>query len=249
MLIPQTWTLFTIIFYTVFGIFALLLGFLDYYELWPMRYSKFGTPKGVPSRIGMFVLYFLPLITATVAAWSYLPDANLIQWLVYAAVMAHFAKRTLEVLFVHNYSGYMQTLTFVIIVITYALIAGMISGLNARAIAELDALFWVGMVLFVVGEVGNFYHHKLLADLRAEGDSDYHLPRGGWFEGATCPHYFFELLAWLGLVFISRHLFTLLAFIAMLGYLTARGIKTRQWYRQRFPDFPEERKYMIPHIF
>jgi len=248
MIFPSNWTPFTIGFYVVFGSFAVLLGFLDYYEWLPMRYSKFGTRQGVPSRAGMFVLYFLPVVLATVCALPYLSTATPIQWIVYGAVMLHFGKRTLEVLFVHNYSGKIQPLTLVIIIAAYALMGGLISWLNVKSIPSMDILFYLGIVFILVGEAGNFYHHKLLANLRDKQDG-YHLPRGGWFEYATCPHYFFELLAWLGIALISRHFFTVLVFVAMLGYLTARSIKTRQWYRDRFKSYPKNRKFMIPFIF
>lgn len=248
MQMPSNWTPFSIAFYILFGLFAVLLGVLDYYELLPMRYSKFGTKKGVPSRLGMFVLYFSPLIVATISAWPYLQTATVIQWIVYGALMLHFGKRTLEVLFLHKYSGKIQPLTFGIIVFAYALMAGMISWLNADPIDKMDAFFYMGIVCLVLGEIGNLYHHKLLADLRAK-ESGYHIPHGGWFEYATCPHYFFELLSWLGIFLLSRHLFTLLVFIAMLGYLTARSIKTQQWYRRHFSTYPEERNYMIPFVF
>jgi very-long-chain enoyl-CoA reductase len=248
MIIPSTWTPFSIGFYIVFGAFAILLGFLDYYEWLPMRYSKFGTEKGVPSRAGMFVLYFLPVVIAVVCALPYLPTATTIQWIVFGAVILHFSKRTLEVLFVHKYSGKMQPLTLFIIIFAYALMGGLISWLNAETIPSMDTLFYAGVVLILMGESGNFHHHKLLSALR-EKEAGYHLPRGGWFEYATCPHYFFELLAWLGIVLVSRHLFTVLVFIAMLGYLTARSIKTRQWYIERFPKYPKDRKFIIPFIF
>jgi steroid 5-alpha reductase family enzyme len=248
MLLPTDLPVYGIVFYAVFGIFALLLGILDYYELWAMRYSKFQTGKGVPSRLGMSILYGLPLVVSTVFALPYLGSASLPQWIVYAAIMIHFGKRTYEVLFVHNYSGAIQPLTFVVIVVTYSLIAGMITALNSVAVESIDALFVVGIVLFLIGQVGNFYHHKLLADLR-KSKTGYQIPHGGWFEKATCPHYFFELLAWLGIFLLSRHLFTLLAFIAMLGYLSARSVKTRQWYQKKFPKYPADRKNMIPYIF
>jgi steroid 5-alpha reductase family enzyme len=248
MFFPTEWNLINIAFYGVFGVFAVLLGFLDYYEWWAMRYSKFNTKAGVPSRIGMFILYFLPVIISSALAWNYLPKASLTQWIIFAVVILHFVKRTLEVLFVHKYSGSMEPLTFGVIVVTYSLIAGMITMLNGQVVFGADVLFWAGILLFVIGEVGSFYHHKLLADLRKK-DKEYHLPKGGWFEYATCPHYFFELLAWLGLLLLSRQFFTLLAFIAMLGYLSARSIKTRQWYCQRFKKYPAKRKYMIPFVF
>lgn len=248
MILPTDWTPFSIAFYLLFGLFAILLGPLDYFEFLPMRYSKFGTEKGIPSRLAMFILYFFPTIVATISALPYLPTATSIQWMVFGAIIFHFGKRTLEVLFVHKYSGYMQPFTFGVIVFAYALMAGLISWLNAVSISEMDTAFWIGIVFFIVGEAGNLYHHKLLANLRKD-EGGYKIPRGGWFEYATCPHYFFELMTWLGLVLLSRHLFTVLVFISMLGYLTARSIKTRRWYRQRFPEFPSDRKRMIPFVF
>lgn len=248
MIIPATWTTFSLIFYIAFGLFAVLLGPLDYFEWLPMRYSKFGTEKGVPSRLGMIILYGLPLIVATVAAQPYLSTATTVQWIVYGIVMLHFAKRTLEVLFVHKYSGKIQPLSLGIIIFAYALMGGLISWLNVNAIPQMDFLFYLGMVSFLIGALGNTYHHRLLANLRKEKDG-YFIPKGGWFDYAACPHYFFELLGWLGIVLVSRHLFTVLVFIAMLGYLGARSIKTHQWYRERFDDYPSDRKNMIPFIF
>ena len=142
----------------------------------------------------------------------------------------------------------MQPFTVLAITVLYTLMGGLISWLNAKTIPAMDVPFYAGIVFFVVGEAGNSYHHKLLADLRKK-EPGYHLPHGGWFEYATCPHYFFELLAWLGLVLLSRHLFTLLAFIAMLGYLTARSIRTRRWYLEHIPSYPAQRKFMIPFVF
>ena len=143
----------------------------------------------------------------------------------------------------------MEPLTLGIIIFAYALMGGLISWLNAEPIKSMDPLFIIGILLFIIGDGGNFYHHKLLAKLRKTDEGGYTIPKGGWFEYATCPHYFFELLTWLGIVFLSRHLFTVLVFIAMLGCLTGRSIKTRQWYRDRFPEYPKDHKFMIPFIF
>ena len=248
MIIPSNWTLLNIVFYIFFGLFAVVLGLLDYYELLPMRYSKFNIKKGIPSRLGMFILYFFPVIVVLLAALPYLSTATAVQWIVFGVLILHFCKRTLEVLFVHKYSGSMEPRTFVVIVVAYALMGGLISWLNVEPLTKMDVLFYVGIVCVLVGEVGNFYHHRLLADLRKERQG-YSIPKGGWFEYATCPHYFFELLAWVGIFLLSRHLYAFLVFIAMLGYLTARSVKTRQWYRERFPDYPAARKYMIPFVF
>lgn len=40
----------------------------------------------------------------------------------------------------------------------------------------------IGSLMFVVGQLGNLYHHYLLATLRKPGEKGYKVPRGGLFE-------------------------------------------------------------------
>ena len=249
MLISPPWTLFNIIFHIGFAATGAFIIYSDYYDKWAaLHYSKFSKGAGIPTRLGLFVIYFLPIVAATIFAWSYLPVASLIQWAVYSAVILHFTKRVLETLFLHKFSGTVDIKTAAMITTIYSIIAGAISYFNKQTIPAMDFWFYTGTVIFIIGELGSFYHHKLLVDLRKERDG-YHIPQGGLFKYVTCPHYFFELVAWFGIVLLSRHLFTLIAFLVAVGYLTARSIRTHQWYQQRFPDYPADRKYIVPFLF
>jgi len=249
MLILPTWTFWNIVFYIGFPLTSALAAYADYRNLFDgFRYSKFSNGRGIPSRIAMVVLYSLPILAATWAAWDYLPNASVIQMTVFDALLFHFAKRVLEALFLHKYSGAATVSATMFVAVFYSFVAGMISFLNAQTIPAMDGLFYAGLVFFAFGEAGNFYHHKLLADLRKDREG-YHIPQGGLFEYVTCPHYFFELVSWFGVALLSRHLFALMAFVAMTAYLVARSAKTRQWYQARFADYPTERKRMIPFLF
>jgi len=248
MLIFPAWTLFNIILYVVFTALTIVVVHSDYYGWLTLQYSKFANNDGLPSRAGMFVLYFLPIVTATIMAWSYLPSANSTQWVVYGAVVLHFAKRVLEALFLHNYSGKIAIQSMFMIAVLYSLIAGMICYVNAQPIPTMDIWLYLGIIIFIFGEGANFYHHKLLVDLRKNG-TGYYIPHGGLFEHVTCPHYFFEVIAWLGILLLSRHLFALLALAGISAYLTQRSIKTRRWYQEKFPEYPKHRKYIVPFVF
>ena len=47
-----------------------------------------------------------------------------------------------------------------------------------------------GIVLWILGESINFYHHAILANLRLSGTSSgYVIPSGGLFKFVVCPHY------------------------------------------------------------
>lgn len=110
-------------------------------------------------------------------------------------------------------------------------------------------LLYVGLVMFIVGIVGNFYHHTLLSKLRKNNEKEYKIPMGGLFKLVICPHYFFEIMIFFGFSFISQ---TPLAFACALGdscYLIARSYETKKWYVNKFEDFPNSIKCVIPYIF
>jgi very-long-chain enoyl-CoA reductase len=111
----------------------------------------------------------------------------------------------------------------------------------------MDVWSYIGAALFLIGIIGNFIHHKILADLR-KNTLEYKIPASLVFQYIVCPHYLFEIIIWLGIFLLSRHLGALLIVGFVTGYLTARSLRTLKWYRERFPDFPATRKAIVPFI-
>lgn len=246
MIFPE-WTTTSRILYAFLAILAIGVGPAEYFGHAMMFYSKFRTASGVPPRLGMFILYFAPIVAAYFSARDYLPSATFIQWLVFGSVVIHFSKRVLESLFLHKYSGPVGAFTTILIASFYSLAAYIIGWLNRSPIPAVDIWFVVGILLYAIGVGGNFYHHKLLADLR-KNSLEYFIPKGGLFERVVCPHYLFEIVTWTGIFLLSRHLAALLVLLFIVGYLTARSLRTLKWYRDRFTDFPEDRKAILPFI-
>ena len=112
----------------------------------------------------------------------------------------------------------------------------------------------VGVSLFVIGELGNFYHHLLLKNLRPGSSSsgsgrEYGTPTGGLFDLVTMPHYFFELVAWFGIAVTSSSLNSLLVVLSMTSYLAGRSVATRSWYIDNVKGYPSGRRALVPFIF
>ncbi|MEN9564751.1 MAG: hypothetical protein RIR73_2995 [Chloroflexota bacterium] len=246
MIFPE-WTTLNIILYSFFLLLALGVGPAEYFGASMMNYSKFRTGKGIPGRVGMAILYFLPGLAITLVAWNYLPTASLVQWAVYLAVALHFAKRVFESLFIHKYAGKIDLFTTFMIAGFYSLAAGMIGWLNNNPLPAPDVWFYIGIGLYIIGMAGNFYHHKLLADLR-KNSLDYFIPKGGLFEVVVCPHYLFEIIIWLGIALLSRHLLAWIVLLFIVLYLITRSWRALAWYREKFTNFPKDRKGILPFV-
>jgi hypothetical protein len=246
----------------------------------PMPYSKFATQAStstkkkedgktssssssvmVPSRLGMLIIYVPATIVAFVCQ-ILLPPFH--QGVPVAAtpagmlVLVHFLKRTLEVLFLHRYSGHTELGTARLIGIAYAMTSFMVCMVAAPGPSSLDRN--VGVLLFAVGSLGNLYHHYLLAQLRHTTNNNnndgasiktYRAPKGGLFEYVAAPHYLFELMAWLGVAICSEQLTAYLNLLSMTCYLAARSRNQNNWNRTKFDEkeWPASRKNMVPFLY
>jgi hypothetical protein len=221
-----------------------------------LPYSKFAKNKGMDPRLGMFIIYFLPIL-CYILTWTSNHSPNSIYHLVLLfAFVFHFGKRCLEVLFLHKFSGKIGTVGVVFITFAYSNI-GLLLGTIQNKVTSLEAgqnapllVLGFGFIVFLIGEGYNFYHHLLLSRLRKNSDDkEYKIPEGGLFPYLVCPHYFFELLAWVGLAIMSMYLDVYMIVFIMIGYLSGRSNQTREWYLNRIPTFPKYRKRILPFLY
>ncbi len=236
--------------------FGVVYGLLEYQGRFRLSYSKFNQGGAIPSRIGMLVIYALPMFFYLLCYVATAGERHLYHQLVLAAVVGHFLKRCLETLFLHRYSGHLSLRSLVSIVLGYCAIVGTIHlAVNLRTPASLvqqhSVLFSsaLGAVVFLLGELGNLYHHVLLARLRGPADKSYQIPQGGLFRLVACPHYFFEIVAWVGIAIMSKQLMVFGVISFSVFYLLARSVSTVRWYKAKFADYPSERKAIIPYVF
>lgn len=110
-------------------------------------------------------------------------------------------------------------------------------------------LKYIGILLFLIGISGNFYHHYLLSRLRKDEDKEYKIPKGGMFVLVICPHYLFEIIGFIGVSFISQTLYSFSVSTGMVFYLTGRSYATKRWYLSKFDDFPRDLKALFPYLF
>lgn len=239
---------------TLYLIFGFVIYYLESSGKFNLPYSKFASKQGISPKLGMFFIYFIPILgyVSTIGNLSTLSPYHLLLLLVF---VFHFGKRCLEVLFLHQFSGKIGLLGVIIITFAYTNI-GMLLGRNHERMQFLSevsptSVFSIlGIITFLIGQAGNLYHHILLRGLRnSRTDKNYVIPNSGLFRFVVCPHYFFELISWLGIAILSRHWETYVVFFIMCCYLSGRSERTRVWYMEKFPEFPPNRKRIVPFGF
>jgi len=109
--------------------------------------------------------------------------------------------------------------------------------------------FLVGIALFAAGFLTHVWSDHDLRRLRRPGEIGYKIPRGGLFELVASPNYFGEITQWLGWALATWSLPGLAFAVFTAANLVPRARAHRQWYLATFPEYPRERKRVIPFIY
>ena len=198
------------------------------------------------------ILYtYLPYAADVTNGPSYLQTLSLI------LVMVHFAKREFETLFVHRFSAAtMPAFNIFKNSAHYWVLSGLnmaywIYRPNSPAAEEGNAVVtYVGLALFVVGELGNLSNHITLRNLRSSGGAERGIPKGLGFNLVTCPNYMFESIAWAGISIVSRSLSTVIFAVVAIGQMAVWAKKKETRYRKDFGGkYPRKRSSMLPGIW
>ncbi len=77
----------------------------------------------------------------------------------------------------------------------------------------------------------------------------YKIPNGALFKYISSPNYLGEVLEWIGWAILTWSLAGLAFAVFTIANLLPRAYATHKWYIKNFPDYPKERKAIIPFIF
>ncbi len=237
---------------------GLVLLYLEGSGKFRLGYSKFRKGAGISTRLAMFLIYFIPLAVYAGGWYARGMPSSMYHLALLSAFTLHFGKRVLESLFLHKYSRPMGLVTTIMITGGYSFLAwnserihdGFVTAAQGND-ASLYPTIVAGGILFLAGQVMNLRHHILLANLRRDSanKSEYRVPEGGLFPLVACPHYLFEIIAWIGVAVMSGHLLVWGMVFIMAAYLTGRSRATTVWYRENVPDYPARRKALIPFVY
>jgi len=154
--------------------------------------------------------------------------------------------------------------TFSVTVMAMGMFVTAIHGyLNARLFTEYgqhltadwlhDPRFLAGLAVYACGFFIIVQSEAIVRNLRDpraanSRGGDYRIPYGGLYRYVSSPQYLGELIAWSGFSLMTWGLPGLMILLISAGNLVPRAFATQRWYREKFPEYPAERKALIPHV-
>ncbi|RKP25862.1 3-oxo-5-alpha-steroid 4-dehydrogenase-domain-containing protein [Syncephalis pseudoplumigaleata] len=176
----------------------------------------------------------------------------------YAMAMGHYLKREFESICIHRFSnGTMPLRNIFKNSFHYHILGGMLIayGVYGPALAagteraQMSATwYWSCIGVFILAELGNMSAHITLRNLRPPGTRVRRVPYGFGFGLVSCPNYTFELIAWAAFALFTSSWAAWFFFVVSFGQIYLWAVKKHKAYRREFPDYPRNRKALIPFI-
>ena len=110
-----------------------------------------------------------------------------------------------------------------------------------------DPRFFIGTIVMLLGYLLNIRADAVMRRLRRNADG-YVVPNEGPYRWITSPNYAGEIVEWLGWAVLTWSPAGLAFAVFTAANLVPRALAGLRWYRQTFPDFPQERRALIPHL-
>jgi protein-S-isoprenylcysteine O-methyltransferase Ste14 len=140
--------------------------------------------------------------------------------------------------------------------ITFNLINGVLNGNALFVLADRypstwlgDPRFLIGLGLFAWGALVNRRADRTLRRLRRSDGAQYQLPDQGLFRWVSCPNYFGEIVEWTGWAIATWSLAGLSFAVWTAANLAPRAWAHHRWYLEHMPDYPRERKALVPGLW
>ena len=168
-------------------------------------------------------------------------------------VVFHYLKREYETHFIHRFSN--ATMPFFNVFKNsahYWMLGGLFIAYflyhPSFTATWSDNVVNVLAVVFLLMEVGNFYSHYQLRNLRAPGTRERKNPRGFMFELTSCANYTFEVAAWLVFSIMVQTLTSWLFLLVSTAQIAQWSIKKHKLLNAEFGKV-KGRKILFPFIW
>jgi len=219
------------------------------------RHTRSGWGPLIEARVGWVIMEVTSPLFLGVAYFSALETFNPVTFLFVLLWMGHYVNRSL--LYPLRMKNARRPMPFSMVAMGsfFNLVNGFLNGRYLALYGDrydsawlTDPRFIFGAAVFLTGMVVNLRSDGILRRLRVDDETGYKIPRGGMFELVSCANYFGEVVEWAGWAVLTWSLPGLTFALWTAANLVPRARAHHAWYRRTFPDYPANRKAIIPFL-
>jgi len=162
----------------------------------------------------------------------------------------HLVRRFLETVCMMKYpeEARMHVIAY-LFGMTYYIVVPLTYGTGSDRMRRLSGIDSIGTAIFLLGNIIQWHSHYVLSLLTKKGRGRYIIPKEGLFKYVSCPHYFGEIVIYLGLALMHGPLRVWYPFVWVVVNLTLAAMLTHTWYVSHFKTYPVQRKMLIPFVY
>lgn len=177
-------------------------------------------------------------------------------WIFFLIWQLHYVHRAFIFPFRMRSTGKRMPVAIVLMAIVFNTYNGYLNGRYLGTHADRYDTAWLtqpcfitGLLLFFIGMAINVHSDQILFRLRQVGRSGYRVPFGGMYRFVSCPNYLGEVLQWTGWAVATWSLPGLVFAVWTAANLVPRARTHHLWYRDRFANYPADRKAILPWLY
>lgn len=218
------------------------------------RHTKTTWGYLIDNKLGWFIMEFFVLVVLYYFLYTGTNSFSLVNIIFVTLFSIHYLNRSIIFPFRLKTKGKKMPIVIVFLAMGFNLMNGFLVGYYLANFANYTTAwlsspqFIMGTILFFIGMFINMQSDTILINLRKRNETGYKIPQKGLFRLVSCPNLFGEMIEWLGFAILMWNLPGLAFFVWTIANLLPRALAHHKWYLEKFPDYPKDRKAVIPYI-
>jgi protein-S-isoprenylcysteine O-methyltransferase Ste14 len=218
------------------------------------RHESSGWGLQVSARFGWVVMESPSVILMFILGWVMRDKLNVIHETFLMIWLIHYIHRTFIYPFWMDMTTKTMPITIPISAFIFNIINVLVQAIGIYYFTEYSESWYqslefkLGLIVFVTGMFINIYSDFLITRMKKNKGPGYHIPNSFLHKYISSPNYFGEIIEWLGWAILTWSASGLVFFIWTFANLFPRAISNHAWYKDRFEEYPKNRKAIFPGI-
>ena len=218
------------------------------------RHIKEGWGIEIPARLGWVIMESPSVILMIIYALIVRDQLQIIHKVFLLIWLTHYIHRTFIYPFLIEMTNPKMPISIALSAFFFNLVNVSIQAFGIFYFTEYSenwissSTFIIGLSIFLLGMNINIRSDYIIVAMKKRNGPGYHIPQTFLYKYLSAPNYFGEIIEWLGWAILTWSISGVVFLIWVIANLFPRAIAHHRWYKNKFDDYPKNRKAIIPGI-